>query len=909
MQARAEGQQSDTPPRLEQAWAMPLEQVLRRLDVDPAEGLSPAEARRRFRQYGPNQLRRTEVRSGWIILLQQFKSMVVIILAVAGGLSLALGHSVEGLAILAVIAVNGTIGFISEWRATRSMESLRKLGRPTSRVRRRGGDKQILTESIVPGEVVILEAGDIVPADMRLVEANGLMVDESAMTGESVPVVKRLEPVAEDVPLAERYCMLFKGTTVTEGSAAAVVTATGMDTELGRITELAEGVEEEQTPLEQRLERLGRRMAWLVLSTAAVIAVSGVLVGQPTLLIIKASVALGVAAIPEGLPVVANIALARGMWLMSRCNALINRLPAVETLGATGFIFTDKTGTLTENRMTLERIVTSGREHEMEDETAGRSSRSKEYDLLGRILETGVLCNNATLAGGDGEDDQGDPTEVALLRAGAAFGINRDPLLEQKPEEREESFDPDVMMMATFHRYGDGYQVAVKGAPGNVLDASATQATPDDGGGEIELTAKRRQWWDEKIEELAGRGLRVLAMAERRVDDPQANPYEDLCFLGLVGLFDPPKEGVRELIESCHRAGIEVVMVTGDQPQTAHAIGRQVGIITSDDAPVIHSRDIAEPEKMTQQQREHILQTRIFARVSPEQKLHLVRIFQDDGDLVAMTGDGINDAPALKRADIGIAMGRRGTDAAREASDMVLQDDSFSSIVAAVRQGRTIFSNIRKSVMFMLCTNVAEVLAVAACTLADAPLPLLPLQILYLNMVTDVFPALALSVGKSDPEVMNRPPRSASEDILTRQHWLAVGGWGFFVGGGVVAALALAMLWLGMDRTSAVTISFLTLAFAKLWFVLNLRGSHTTLLKNAIISNPWMWAAVAFCIILLLAAVYMPGLSGLLGTTPPGVGGWVAVALLSILPALAGQIIFAVRRCVGRDQKFLGAGA
>jgi Ca2+-transporting ATPase len=866
------------------------------------------------------------------------------------------------------------------------MEALRKIGRPSARVRRDGQDGQVETEQIVPGDVLVLDAGDVAAADMRVVEASGLKVDESALTGESVTVPKDTQPVEPGTDLADRQSMIFKGTVVTEGSGRGLAVATGMDTELGRISELAEGVEEEETPLERRLGRLGRRMAALVMVAAAVSAVAGIWAGQQVRLIIATSVALGVAAVPEGLPIVANLALARGMWLMARRNAVINRLPAVETLGATDLIFTDKTGTLTENRMTLRKIVTpsgefavrvgTGQSHDDhargEDDPPGgddaladhgedQADRSEgdqpdqfespeqlDDPLARRTIEIGVLCSNAALAdraeqapAGDdsparddqsdaadkpgqdarkpdadeqpegdrpsdtdgradrnqssGQGDQGDPTEIALLRAGREAGMARADLLADRPEVREVSFDPDMMMMATFHRAGDGLELAVKGAPRSVLETCTRQATGD-GEDSQPLEDDARKRWLDRADELAGEGLRVLAMADRRVDDEQAEPYEDLRFVGLVGLYDPPREGVGTLIDACHQGGIGVVMVTGDQWQTAKAIARAVEITDDDGAEVMEGGQLPEQDDQPDAEtREKILNTRVFARFSPAQKLRLIDLFQSDQHVVAMTGDGINDAPALKTADIGVAMGRRGTDAAREAADMVLQDDAFETIVAAVRQGRVIFENIRRSVLFMLCTNLAEVVAVAVASVAGAftglPLPLLPLQILYLNVLTDVFPALALAVGRGGDDVMDRPPRPSGESVLTARHWREIGGWSLVVAASVLGASAVATFVMGLPELQAITVSFLTLAFGKLWFTFVLRAPGTGLLRNDVVRNPWVWAALALCIPLLLAAVYLPGLSDVLRTEGPGAGGWALLLGFSLIPFAVGQAV------------------
>ena len=879
--------------------ALSASEILKRLDVDPDTGLGRHEAHRRHHRFGPNRLQEVQQRGAGAILIDQFKSVVVLVLGAAAILALALGEWVEAGAVAAVILVNTAIGFVSEWRATGSMEALRRLQQPRTRVRREGKEFRIPSEQLVPGDIVLLEGGDAVPADLRLVEANNLRVDESALTGESVTVNKTVDPVDADAALADRHCLLFSGTTLTEGSARGVVTATGMASQLGRIAALAESAGGEITPLEKRLNTLGRRLVWVVIGVAVIVAVSGLMAGQPVDLMIETAVALGVAAVPEGLPIVATIALARGMWRMARHQALINRLAAVETLGATGVIFTDKTGTLTENRMRLQRVLTESADLEIEDgrfrETATDEWREGDPDpQLRTILETGILCSNAHLPRDDRGEAQGDPTELALLRAGADFGLHRETLLEERPEIREIAFDADVMMMATIHETGDGFEVRVKGAPDAVLQACERVAVAEDEDRELDDPA--RESWQEAVRELAQSGLRVLAMADKRISDPEAPPYESLRLQGLIGLLDPPREGVREAIRSCNAAGIRVVMVTGDQPETAAAIAREVGLTDEAHPGVLLGQELIDLDDADESRRQTVLDTPVFARVSPEQKLDLIRLFQGANQTVAMTGDGVNDAPALKKADIGVAMGKRGTDAARQASDMVLRDDAFASIVEAVHQGRVIFANIRKSVMFMLCTNVAEILAVAAASLAGAPLPLLPLQILYLNVVTDVFPALALGVGRGSEKVMQQPPRDPREPVLTRQHWQAIGGWSTLVAITVLAALATAVFWLDYPTEQAVTVSFLTLAFAKLWFVLNLRDAGTRLHDNDIVRNPWIWAAIALCIPLLLLAVHFAPLAGVLKTVAPDATGWLVVLGLSTVPAMVGQLLLAGRR-------------
>jgi P-type Ca2+ transporter type 2C len=880
-----------------------VEAVLHSFDTDLQRGLSDQEAQRRLAHHGRNRLREAGKLSAWKVLLDQFKSTVIVVLLFAGAVAFTFQHWAEGIAILAVLLINAAIGFVTEWKAIRSMQALLMMGKATVRVRRAGSEKEIDAEELVPGDVVVLESGDLAPADVRLAESNSLQVNESALTGESVPVRKTTQAVAAESPLAERTGMLYKGTTVTDGSGEGIVVATGMETELGRIAELTEGAAQESSPLQKRLDQLGRRLAWITLGIAAVIAAIGLLTGNDPRRMIETAIALGVAAIPEGLPIVATIALARGMRLMARRNALVNKLPAVETLGATQVIFTDKTGTLTENRMTVRRVSTPGAEFEIDEENRSVTGGAGAEDpRLRRVVEVGVLCNNAFLgdAARAAEEEQGDPTETALLRAGLVLEVARKPLLAQKPEAREVPFDADAMMMATFHESGEKIEVAVKGAPGRVLQACDRMAGQN---GDDPLDEEQRRHWLQRSEALAGEGLRILALADNSVPNAEAEPYQGLRFLGLVGLVDPPRSDVRAALDECRSAGIRVVMVTGDQPATAAAIARQTGVVREEDPPAIHGRDLQKPDRMDEAERRRVLATRIFARVSPEQKLNLITLMQSEGWIVAMTGDGVNDAPALKKADIGVAMGQRGTDAAREVADMVLLDDAFASIVSAVRHGRIIFANIRKSVMFMLCTNVAEVLAVAIAAAVSGfmefPIPLLPLQILYLNVLTDVFPALALGMGKGEADIMRHQPRPRGEPVLARRHWRAVGGWAVLIGACVLAALALALYWLGFEERRAVTVSFLTLAFGKLWFVYNLRSRGSRLLANDIVRNPYVAGAIVLCTGLLLLAVYQPLLSRVLMTRDPGAAGWLLILGMSLVPFAVGQtlrILQAMRR-------------
>jgi Ca2+-transporting ATPase len=780
------------------------------------------------------------------------------------------------------------------------MEALQQLGMVSSKVRREGTLMEIPAQELVPGDIVILEGGDVVSADLRLIEASRLQADESTLTGESVPVSKSIKGIESDAPLAERKNMLFKGTSVTRGSGEGVVVGTGMQTELGKISALVEEAEEEITPLEKRLDQLARRLIWATLVIALLIVVSGILTGKEIFLMIETGIALAVAAIPEGLPIVATLALARGMWRMARRNALIRKLSAVETLGATNVIFTDKTGTLTENRMAVSsfmlesgeiKIVTQN-DNSIFSENDEQISPTRN-DILIEALKIGVLCNNAVISEAKKSDQHmvGDPLEIALLNTALQADIKQSVLNKEMPEVREEAFDPELKMMATFHKTNSSYYVAVKGAPESVIGLCESVMGID---GARALSEEARKQWLSKNEEMAEQGLRLLAVAKKNVGSAEANAYEDLVLVGLVGLHDPPRSEVHSALEQCRRAGVRVVMVTGDQPVTALNIGKRVGLLEAD-TEVALGRELKAPDRLSEEEKQHMLRVPVFARVDPEQKLNLIDLHQDAGAIVAMTGDGVNDAPALKEADIGVAMGMRGTQVAQEAADMVLKDDAFATIVAAIEQGRVIFNNIRKFVVYLISCNVSEIMSVALASILNIPLPILPLQILFLNLITDVFPALALGMGEGDVAIMDRPPRDPKESILERQHWMVIGIYGFVIMVAVLGALIIALNGLGFAREKAMTVSFLTLAFAQLWHVFNMREQNSRVLSNEITRNRYVWGALLLCIALILVAVYVPGLAMVLKVVDPGVNGWSLIIAASLFPLIVGQSIKALR--------------
>jgi Ca2+-transporting ATPase len=884
---------------IEHPWSKSADEVLAELDVDPQEGLSEKEFNKRLQEHGKNRLREVAKRGILDILVGQFKSLMVVILLIASILAFIFGNTIDSLAIGVVIVINAGVGFATELRAVRSMESLQELGKVKAKVRRGGNIQEIDGENIVPGDIVLIEGGDVLTADLRLVETSKLQVNEAALTGESVPVGKDTESVDADTPVADRTSMAFKGTAVTRGSATGVVVRTGMQTEIGVISSMVQRAEEEVTPLERRLNNLGNELLWVTLVIGALVTAIGVFSGKELFLMIETGVALAVATVPEGLPLVATLGLARGMWRMARCNAIVKRLSAVETLGTTSVICTDKTGTLTEGRMTVTEIVLSdgsmevtGKGMDLEGEFL-RNQESvdpKKDTLLRTLLEIGIFANRTSTEIEDIEEDDisvGDPLEIALVVAARKAGIDPNKRFEEAPQVKKKAFDPELKMMASYNRDGEKIRISVKGAPEAVLESCSKILTRD---GIIKLGKEERETWMQRNQDLAADGLRVIAFGQKTVESKEAEPYSDLTFVGLAGLLDPAREDVQDAILACKNAGIRVVMVTGDHPETAKKIAKEVGLIEENGIHIITGKELENPDEMSEAQHKNALDATVTARVSPKQKLDLIELYQDQNRVVAMTGDGVNDAPALKKADIGVAMGKRGTEVAQEAADFVLRDDRFSTIVAAIEEGRVIFNNIRKFVLYLLSCNISEILAIALFSLLPIPLPIHPLQILFLNLVTDVFPALALGVGEGDPSVMDRKPRRADEPIVNRGHWLSIGGYGSLITGTVVTSFAIASAVLGLPPAVSGTVAFLTLGFAQLWHVFNMRMPESGLLKNEVTTNAYVWLAIAISIPLLILPVYVPGLSGLLRVVNPGLVGWALIFLMSTVPLVVGQL-------------------
>lgn len=883
---------------MKRPWTLPADDVARRLDVSPKQGLTKDEVEKRIRQYGENNLSRAERESAWRILIRQFTSLIMAVLFSAVLLSFLFQQWTDGMAIFLAILINAGIGFVTELRALRTMESLQELDTKYVTVRREGRERSIDSRRLVPGDVVVMESGDVVAADMRVTEANNLTLDESALTGESTPVLKQTTHTPENTPLAERNSMVYKGTAVTEGSGEALAVFTGMDTEIGDVTSLVQEAESGQDPLDKHLSQLASRLIRYILVVALAAAGAGLFSGQKLFLMIETAVALFIAAVPEGLPIVSTVALARGMKRMVNQNALVRRLSAVQTLGSTTVIFTDKTGTLTENHMRVDSYHYPGRSVEWMENPANGISGFRDTETgdpvsvetdkgLHRLIMIGLLCNNASLSE---EGVAGDPMEIALLEAGQAVDMTRDRFLADYEEIREAPFDPEQKMMATFHRSGNGIFEAVKGAPAQVL-SSCNKIRKNDGVRDLDDREQNR--WLDKNRSAAARGLRMLALAEKKPENESVEPFECLTFLGLVGLRDPVREGVARPVKDCREAGIDIVMVTGDQKETALAAGKELGIVENGHG-VFHGSDLKPPEELDERQRSNFLAGRIFSRVGPRQKLDLIALHQQAGHIVAMTGDGVNDAPALKKADIGIAMGDRGQPVAEDAADIILQDDRFETIAMAVRQGRIIFDNIRNFVIYMISGNIGEILIVFLASIMGAPLPLLPLQILYINIVNDIFPAIALAVGPGGGNEMRRPPRAPDEGVMTPAQWRSSLVFGLIIAVPVLGTFAYCLLWADKDPVTTATLIFLSVAFARLWHVFNIRGNRSGLFFNRVTRNPFVWWALALCVLLLLGAVYIPPVAQVLEVVRLTGAEWGLVILTGFIPLILGQAALAL---------------
>ncbi len=889
-------------------WHLSAAEVARRLETDEKAGLSPAEARRRFERFGPNELREKKGRGPLGIFIEQFEGLIIWVLIAAAIVSGFLREWVDALAILAIVILNAILGLLQEYRAEKSLAALRRLSAPSAKAVRDGGVALIPAREIVPGDLVELEAGDHIPADARLVSHTpNFAVQEASLTGESAPVNKTDLPLEEeDVPLADRANLVYMGTSVVSGKARAVVVETAMSTELGRIAGLIQEIKKETTPLQHKLEEFGKVIVYGCFVLVAIVFGLEMLRGGKLLDMFLTSVSLAVAAIPEGLPAVVTIALALGVQRMVRRHVLIRKLPSVETLGCATVICSDKTGTLTKNEMTVRAVWTAGRDFQVtgtgyapegEFLVDGKAVDPSTVEDLMRCLEAGVLCSNATLTIAQSGEVLvvGDPTEVALLSAAAKAGILK-PEAEKDYELVEEiPFDAERKKMSIVRRAGPRFRVFTKGAP-DILLKDCTELL--DNGRPRPLTADECSRILAANDALAKRALRVLATAFKGLD-AEPHSYEPgeiergLTFCGLIAMMDPPRPEVREAVAKCRASGIRTIMITGDHKNTASAVGAELGL-SSPDTVALTGEEL---DAVSDADLDGLVERAgVYARVSPEHKLRVVRAWRRRGQVVAMTGDGVNDAPAVKEADIGVAMGITGTDVTKEVSDMVITDDNFASIVAAVEEGRGIYDNIKKFIHYLLSCNTGEILVMFVASLLGFPVPLLPIQILWVNLVTDGLPALALGIDPVDPHIMERPPRKADERVIhgARARLMLVQG--AFIAFCTLSAYLFVLKVEGEGLLRARTAALAVLTCSQLFHSFNCRSMTRSLFSLGVFSNARLVAADAGSLILQLAIIYAPFFQPIFKTQALSGVDLAVILAFSSLPLWAMEIVKAVNR-------------
>ena len=903
-------------------YKLKADDVVQKLETSPTDGLSSDEVNKRLEQYGPNELVEKGAKSPWLILLDQFKDAMVIILFIAALVSLALGEEVDVIIILAIVVLNAVIGFTQEYRAEQAVAALKKLSVPHVKVRRDGRYEEISALNIVPGDIVMLEAGNLVPADGRLIESVNLKIEEAALTGESEAVEKVTKALNSDhLTLGDQKNMVFMGTITSYGRGTAVITGTGMKTQLGNIADLIQSVDDEQTPLQKRLGKLGVTLGWIALGIIAVVVVLGLIRGENWLDLILVGISMAVAAVPEGLPAVVSVTLALGSQRMLKRHALIRRLPAVETLGSVTVICSDKTGTLTQNRMAVTVLDVSGNSEEMNaliDKRGAlmdaelKESAPPHNRTLSLLIKAGALCNDAVLQEEDGHERTiGDPTEGALVVAARQVGYTKAELEDEWPRVNEIPFTSERKRMTTIHRVKkledsevsppSEYIAFVKGAVDSLLDiADSLWAGETDT--VIPLDDAVREGILAANSKYAKQGQRVLGMAFKPLASPDIDDEtaveSGVTIIGLVAMIDPPRPEVKDAVHTAKMAGIRPVMITGDHPLTALYIAQDLGITDNDKyitGKELATMDMAELEKV-------VKEVSVYARVSPEHKLNIVNALQNNGQVVAMTGDGVNDAPALRKAEIGVAMGITGTDVSKQAAEMVLLDDNFATIVAAVEEGRVIFDNIRKFIKYTLSSNTGELLVMLLAPFLGMPLPLLPLQILWINLVTDGLPGLALAVEQGEKGIMERPPFHPKESLFSRGLGVRILWIGFLMG--------LVSLFVGYfyfdpataKSSSAIwqTMVFTTLTLAQMGNALAIRSNTESVFKMGFFSNRMMILAVVTTFLLQLALIYVPFLQTIFKTValPPRD---LAVALvLSTIVFFAVEIEKWVRRILAR---------
>jgi Ca2+-transporting ATPase len=862
------------------------------------EGLPKKEAAARLGKYGPNELKKEKGDSALVIFLRQFKNFLILILLIATVIAYMVGEVIDAIVIAVIVVLNAIMGLVQEYKAEKSLEALKKLTSPYAVVIRGGKQTKIPAGELVPGDIMVIEMGDKIPADARIIESLNLKADESALTGESIPVSKEPGKLSGKMPLGDQRNMLYSGTIITYGKGRAVVTATGMDTELGRIAGMVQETEREETPLQKRLAVLGKQLGLLVIAISAIVFIVGIMkmgwTPQNVTVMFLAAVALAVAAIPEGLPAVVTMALALGTQRMAKKNAIIRKLPAVETLGSCDVICSDKTGTLTKNEMTVRWMYADGRGievtgsgYEKKGEFLSKGGRVKPGDdkALDMLLRAGVLCNNASID----EETVGDPTEISLLVAGAKAGMDKEGLEDACSRLHELQFDSQRKRMSTVNKNGGKRVMYTKGAVEIVLDLCDRIYK----GGKIEkLTGPEKKAILTKNEEMAGNALRLLGFAYKELgeDEKYGDAEQGLVFLGMAGMIDPPREEVIESIRICKKAGIDVKMITGDHALTAKAIAKELDMLRGE---VVTGLDL---DKMSDDELvKRVESISVFARVNPEHKLRIVEALQKNGHIVAMTGDGVNDAPALKKSDIGVAMGITGTEVTKEASSMVLTDDNFATIVSAIEEGRVIYDNIKKFIRFLLSSNLGEVLTLffAILIFPREALILVPVQILWVNLVTDGAPALALGLEPGERGIMGRPPRPAKDRIFSGVMLKTILIVGFTIAIGTIWVFN---YYLSMGEMGARTMAFTTLVMFQLVNVFNCKSEKESLFKVGIFNNKYLILAVIASVALQFLVIYAPFLSVAFETVQIGFIQWAVIIEIAFSAFLVVELYKIIER-------------
>lgn len=869
------------------------EEIFKELDVNPLTGLTNSEAKARLEKYGMNKLEGKPKKSLLSLFLAQLKDMLIYVLLGAAVITLFIGEYVDAVIIILVVILNAVIGVVQEAKAEKAVEALQQMTTPRSLVRRDGEAKEINSEEVVPGDIIILDAGRYVPADLRLVESANLQIEESALTGESVPTSKDAGKILEDpkTPIGDKVNMAFMSTLATYGRGEGVVVATAMDTEIGKIAKILEEDNNELTPLQKRLDELGRILGFIAIGICAVIFIVAIIQKRDLFEMFLTAISLAVAAIPEGLAAIVAIVLALGVTRMSKINAIVKKLPAVETLGSVNIICSDKTGTLTQNKMTVVKQYTL---HNLKDipveDVRPMQAGKDEADLIKSL----VLCSDATYENGQGT---GDPTEVALILLGNRFNLTKAELNAKHKRVSEKPFDSDRKLMSTLNEEGAGYRVHTKGAIDNLLSISTSALI---NGQIVPLTDALKADYLRITEEMSNDALRVLGVAYK--DTPKLmvpeDMEQDLTIIGLVGMIDPPRLEVRDSIKEAKAAGITPIMITGDHKNTAVAIAKELGIATSLEQSITGAEidDFSEEEFSKK-----INDYRVFARVSPEHKVKIVRAFKSHGNIVSMTGDGVNDAPSLKYADIGVAMGITGTDVAKGASDMILTDDNFTTIVNAIEEGRNIYNNIKKAVIFLLSCNLGEVITILASILFFWPVPLMPTQILWINLITDSLPAIALGIDPGDKDVMKKKPRDPKESFFARGAGLRA-----IIGGLLIGILTLAAFYFGLSEhgyslgaknipeevlTYARTMAFVVLAGSQLFYSLTIRSSSKSIFQIGVFSNKYLIGSIIIGFVLQLGVISIPFLAEAFKVHNLSLRDWGIVILFALIPLVVNEII------------------